>query len=137
MPLMDIVASMIPGGGIVKAGLEIFTKREERKQAKLDNEYKLLQQQGLTDSQIRLQQTKNAEKSWKDEYALLLITAPVLYAFGLLIFALIFGLSNERVDQELARFTQVIKIISMLPDWWQMLIVTGLCAALGIKMMKK
>ena len=107
---------------ILRAGIGFFSKREERKAEKLKRDFDLKKSQGLSEQQILLQQNKNANTSWKDEFWTLILAIPMICAFVPLL-----------VPYVHAGFDA----LKQMPDWYQYVLIAAICTSFGIRTMKK
>lgn len=84
--------------------------------------------------QIALANTENQNNTWKDEYALLVITAPVV---GLMLVAMLeaFGIVPPGTTGALG--TAMFGVLNHVPEWWSSTFQLGIWAALGITGVKK
>ena len=119
-------------GGLLKPVGDIFTKREERKLAKLEAEAtldRIMAEAAAADStvagQIALVNASNQNNSWKDEFALVTIAAPFWVA-------MILGpLGYGDV------ITHMFAAMNQIPEFWQQTFQWGILGALGVTQLTK
>jgi hypothetical protein len=119
-------------GGILKPLGDVFTAREERKKVKVAaqaNLDRILAEAAVVDStvaaQIALVNAHNQNNTWKDEFALITISAPFWVA-------MILGpLGHGDVVGEM------FAAMNTIPTFWSETFQWGILGALGITQLKK
>ena len=129
-----ILAIISPITNIIKGRQE--AKRE--KQAAKDTVTRIFADATAKDAtvsgQIALYNAQNASGTWKDEYALLVITGPVV--IGMLAGALeAIGFAEAGTTKAL--MTGMFAPLAAVPEWWQLTFNGGIWAALGVNQLKK
>jgi len=127
-------------GGAVKPLTDLYSNRQERlaneseARANLD---RIMAEAAAVDStvagQIALVNAQNQNNTWKDEYALITITAPYWVSF-------IIGLSAAMgwVDVDAAVvINNMFEPMSVIPVYWQETFKIGILSALGVTVLKK
>lgn len=119
-------------GGLLKPVGDIFSKREERKLAKMEaraNLDRIMAEAAAQDAtvagQIALVNAENQNNTWKDEFALITIALP----FWVMMVAGLFG-AQDVVGQMFAQMSDI-------PEFWQETFQWGILGALGITQLKK
>ena len=84
---------------------------------------------------VAVEQIRAQKDSWKDEYALLLISWPYLMLFALGSWAAIDAMFDNVSDPEeaLRRFNLTIDQLANFPEWFAWLFGAAMTAALGIR----
>lgn len=126
-------------GGLMKPLGDIFKAREARKTVKVEaqaNLDRILAEAASADAtvagQIALVNAQNQNNTWKDEYALLVVTSPVV-ALMLLSVVEALGVPVDSGSIGMAMFTA----LDTLPAWWSDTFRVAVWAALGITGFKK
>jgi hypothetical protein len=126
--------------GLVSPLTDLYANRQKRKadeSAAKATVNRIMTEAAAKDSnvagQIALVNAKNQNQTWKDEYALITITAPYWVSFAIALTAA-FGL----VEIDAA---QVIKDMFLplqeVPEYWQDTFKIGILSALGVTVLKK
>lgn len=125
--------------GLVSPIAGIFQARQKRKadhKAAQDTVDRILAEASAKDAsvagEIALVKVKNENSTWKDEYALLVISMPVvlLMCAGV---ASAFGLPVDVPSLAEALFSP----LTLLPDWWSNTFQMAMLSALGVTLWNK
>ena len=84
--------------------------------------------------QIALANTENQNNTWKDEYALLVITGPVVL---LMLLASVEALGFVPLGTTGSLATAMFGVLGQVPEWWANTFQMGIWAAMGITGFKK
>ena len=108
----------------VGAGTHIMTNRQKRKM--LESDAAMLHAQKMANGEVEYQATvrESNDKGWKDEFVLLLVSAPVI----LLIWS-VFS-EDPEIQQKLHMFFEQ---FNNLPFWYQTLFVGVVASIYGLK----
>ena len=128
-------------GGVLKPLGNIFTAREERKRQKQEAEdtvERILTEAAAADSavagQIALVRVQNEQTSWKDEYALIVISSP--FVMGMVSGALE-GAGIVPLGTTESIMSGMFAPLSQVPEWWSTTFQAGMLSALGITLWNK
>ena len=105
-------------GDIVNAVSTHYQGKQAIKKAKVDGEIAVINRASQTSSDWITLMAKGALSSWKDEYVLMLLSAPYILAF----------------TPWSAIAHQGLKELALMPDWYTYLFMTVCLASYGIKM---
>jgi uncharacterized ion transporter superfamily protein YfcC len=107
-----------------KAGSHIFKQRQQTKMLMADAQ--MLHAQKMARGEVEMQQIVRSDQqnSWKDEFVLLLVSAPVL----LLIWS-VFS-DDPQIKEKIDLFFEYFK---NMPMWFQILFISVVGAVYGIK----
>jgi len=126
--------------GLLKPIGDIFKEREHRKTVLAEAEAKqteILTAAASADSavagQIALVNANNQNNTWKDEYALITITAPYWVS---LVIGLASGLGLTDVDTTVV-IASIFEPMAQIPEYWQETFKIGILSALGVTVLKK
>lgn len=128
-------------GGLVKPVTGLYANRQERLKAESDARAKLdeiMAEAAAKDSQvagqIALVNAQNQNSTWKDEYALIVISGPFvvsMLAGALEAFAWLPPGTAGAV------ITGMFSGLDQIPQWWATTFQAGMLGALGITQLKK
>jgi len=127
-------------GGAVKPITDLYGNRQKRlaneseARANLD---RIMAEAAAADStvagQIALVNAQNQNNTWKDEYALITITAPYWVAFTI---GLSSALGFNDIDAGLV-IANMFEPMAVIPEYWQETFKIGILSALGVTVLKK
>jgi len=127
-------------GGAVKPLTDLYSNRQERlaneseARANLD---RIMAEAAAADStvagQIALVNAQNQNATWKDEYALVTITAPYWVSF---IIGLSAALGWVDIDASIV-INNMFEPMAAIPEYWQDTFKIGILSALGVTVLKK
>ena len=83
---------------------------------------------------IALVKTQNENNTWKDEYALIVITAPVIVGMAT---GVAEAFAVVPVGTTTTLMTAMFEPINQLPDFWQNTFQVGILSALGVNLWNK
>ena len=108
----------------IGAGTHIMTNRQKRKM--LESDAAMLHAQKMANGEIEYQQQVRVsnDKGWKDEFVLILVSAPVIL--------LIWSVFSEDPDFQ-AKLHMFFEQIKNLPFWYQTLFVGVVASIYGLK----
>lgn len=108
----------------VSAGTHIMTNRQKRKM--LESDAAMLHAQKMANGEVEYQAAvrESNEKGWKDEFVLILVSAPVIL--------LIWSVFSEDPDIQ-AKLHMFFEQFNNLPFWYQTLFVGVVASIYGLK----
>jgi len=134
-----MIASIVKS--MIKPVAQIFQQKAERKLRKVEAKAaveRVMAEAAAKDSlvagQIALVNAENQNNTWKDEYALLVITLPVVIGMVISVFEA-FGWAPVGTVERL--MTSMFTPIDLMPEFWQDTFKVGLLSALGVTVLKK
>lgn len=119
---LSLLSKVLPFG--IKTGMEIVKNRQETK--RLESLAAMNHMERMSTGELEYKQTviKDQHQGWKDEFVLLLVSAPVVL--------LIWGVfSNDPNIQ--AKIDDFFLQFSNLPFWYQILFVSVVASIYGLK----
>lgn len=126
--------------GLVKPFTGLYANRQKRilresdAQATVDEIYaNATANDASAAAAIALVNAKNQNNTWKDEYALITITAPYWVSFVIAL-AATFGVVDVDANEVI---NAMFEPMSAIPEYWQETFKIGILSALGVTVLKK
>ncbi len=128
-------------GRLVAPVAGIFQAREERKRQKQeakDTVNRILTEASAKDAavagQIALHRVQNEQSSWKDEYALVVISGPFVVG---MVSGTLEGAGLIAPGTTTAIMSGMFAHLDNVPEWWSQTFQAGMLSALGITLWNK
>lgn len=117
-----LLTKLIPTG--LKVGMSIMNNRRETK--RLESVAQMRHMEKIANGELEYKETviKNQQSGWKDEFVLILVSAPVM----LLIWS-VFS-DDPNIQDKVNRFFD---LFGSMPMWYQILFVSVVASIYGIK----
>jgi hypothetical protein len=136
---MEWVSSIV--GGLIKPVTNLIANRQERKLQKLQAEAtvdRILTEASAKDAsvagEIALHRVRNEQTSWKDEYALIVISGPFVVG---MVSGAAEGASLLPAGTTSAIMSGMFSHLDGVPEWWSNTFQAGMLSALGITLWNK
>ena len=119
---LGLLTKLIPTG--LKVGMSIMNNRRENKI--LESVAQMIHMEKIANGELEYKETviKNQQSGWKDEFVLILVSAPVM----LLIWS-VFS-DDPNIQDKVNRFFD---LFGSMPMWYQILFVSVVASIYGIK----
>ena len=120
--MIGILAKLLPTG--IKVGMEIVKNRQQTKRLESVAEMKHMERMATGELEYKQAVMTNNQQGWKDEFVLLLVSAPVM----ILIWSIFSDdpAIMEKVDKFFDQFNN-------MPFWYQALFIGVVSAIYGLK----
>ena len=120
--MIGILAKLLPTG--IKVGMEIVKNRQQTKRLESVAEMKHMERMATGELEYKQAVMNNNQQGWKDEFVLLLVSAPVM----ILIWSIFSDdpAIMEKVDKFFTQFNN-------MPFWYQALFIGVVSAIYGLK----
>jgi len=120
--MIGILAKLLPTG--IKVGMEIVKNRQQTKRLESVAEMKHMERMATGELEYKQAVMTNNQQGWKDEFVLLLVSAPVM----ILIWSIFSDdpAIMEKVDKFFTQFNN-------MPFWYQALFIGVVSAIYGLK----
>tara|TARA_R100000664_G_scaffold1281_2_gene3350 strand:+ start:5749 stop:6138 length:390 start_codon:yes stop_codon:yes gene_type:complete len=119
---LNIASKLVPG--IIKTGMSIAQNRRRAKEFESVAEMKHAERMANGELEYKKKIIENNNQGWKDEFVLLLVSAPVLI--------LVYSIFSD--DPEInAKLTNFFEQFNNMPYWYQALFIGVVSAIYGLK----
>ena len=119
---LNIASKLVPG--IIKTGMSIAQNRSRAKEFESVAEMKHAERMANGELEYKKKIIENNNQGWKDEFVLLLVSAPVLI--------LVYSIFSD--DPEInAKLTNFFEQFNNMPYWYQALFIGVVSAIYGLK----
>ena len=119
---LNIASKLVPG--IIKTGMSIASNRRRAKEFESVAEMKHAERMANGELEYKKKIIENNNQGWKDEFVLLLVSAPVLI--------LVYSIFSD--DPEInAKLTNFFEQFNNMPYWYQALFIGVVSAIYGLK----
>jgi|TARA_Y100000114_G_scaffold146855_1_gene158003 uncharacterized ion transporter superfamily protein YfcC len=119
---LNIASKLVPG--IIKTGMSIAQNRRRAKEFESVAEMKHAERMANGELEYKKKIIENNNQGWKDEFVLLLVSAPVLI--------LVYSIFSD--DPEInAKLTTFFEQFNNMPYWYQALFIGVVSAIYGLK----